>query len=153
MKQPRTFVPFSASSRVAGYVPDPATGCWNWAGSLRHGYGQLRVGSNLDGTRRIEQAHRVYYEREKGQIPAGLEIDHLCRNPRCVNPAHLEAVTTQENSHRSPLTRTGANIRKTHCHRGHLLTGDNLYIERRGKSVLRHCRSCQREMRKLRAHG
>jgi hypothetical protein len=72
--------------------------CWEWTGSRTpHGYGQIResgVGSAL------VHAHRVAYEAAVGPIPEGLEIDHLCRNRACCNPAHLEPVTHQENIQR-----------------------------------------------------
>lgn len=74
-------------------------GCWRWTG--RHttlGYGQLHVGG------RDYLAHRLMYERDRGPIPSGLELDHLCRVRDCVNPAHLEAVSHAENIRRSPLT-------------------------------------------------
>src|SRR5208282_1570897 len=62
------------------------TGCWIWMGSLHKGYGP----------------HRESYELAKGNIPAGLQLDHLCRQKTCVNPAHLEPVTCRENIRRSP---------------------------------------------------
>ena len=68
-----------------------ASGCWEWLAHLHKGYGQFGV------KRVIKYAHRVSYELLKGPIPAGLEIDHLCKNPKCVNPNHLEPVTRQEN--------------------------------------------------------
>jgi hypothetical protein len=71
------------------------TPCWVWQWSLKgDGYGQA-VGPNGPG-----KAHRIVYERLRGPIPAGLELDHLCRNPLCVNPDHLEPVTHQENLRR-----------------------------------------------------
>jgi hypothetical protein len=75
------------------YVPEPNSGCWLWIGARRnhYGYGVLRMnGQNY-------QAHRVAYERWRGQIPADMELDHLCRLPACVNPNHLEVVTHQDN--------------------------------------------------------
>lgn len=77
------------------YVIDESSGCWNWQWSTgSKEYGQLR------DTGKTKRAHRVFYERAKGPIPKGLVIDHLCRNKRCVNPDHLEAVTQGENCRR-----------------------------------------------------
>lgn len=86
-------------------------------------------------------AHRVAYELTRGPIPAGMEIDHLCRVRSCVNPDHLEAVTRGENLRRG-RGKTGA---QTHCKRGHELTPENTYryVNRRGY-VCRHCRQCRR---------
>ena len=79
---------------------DYATPCWIWARSRKpKGYGQLRrAGKTL-------YAHRVYWERENGPIPEGLELDHLCRQRACCNPAHLELVTSQENTLRGLSTK------------------------------------------------
>lgn len=108
-------------------------GCWFWTGSLgSHGYGQLRVG------RSTGLAHRVSYELLVGPIAEGLQVDHLCRVLRCVNPAHLEAVTPRTNVLRSPSAPTAVNARKTQCIRGHDFDG----IDCRGH---RFCRECQRQ--------
>jgi len=72
--------------------PVPFSGCWVWTGSLQGG-GYARI--MTDG--RMQPAHRVAYELKHGPIPDGLEMDHLCRVRCCVNPDHLEAVTTSVN--------------------------------------------------------
>ena len=78
-------------------------------------------------------AHRVAYELQVGPIPVGLQLDHLCRVRSCVNPAHLEPVTSAEN------TRRGLRAMKTHCPQGHPYAGENLLIRPTGQ---RRCRTC-----------
>jgi hypothetical protein len=83
--------------RSCGY----AKPCWVWMRSLTStGYGQWNVGRH-----RTLLAHRILWEDQNGPIPEGLELDHLCRNPRCVNPEHLEAVTHVENLRRAVTTK------------------------------------------------
>lgn len=82
------------------YEADPQTGCWNWIKTTNeNGYGVKTINY------RAHYAHRVYYQRAKGPIPDGMHLDHLCRNRRCVNPDHLEAVTPAVNAQRCATTR------------------------------------------------
>lgn len=108
--------------------------CWEWRGRQdRYGYAAFSASGRTFG------GHRVLYELLIGPIPPGLTLDHLCRNTSCVNPAHLEPVTLQENI---------ARCRTTHCKAGHEFTDENTYLYRRR----RHCRTCRREtMRRLRS--
>src|SRR3954470_20141998 len=78
---------------VIEWDEDPETGCWLWTGarSAKGGYGDVSV----SGMR--FRAHRLIYEWERGPIPEGLILDHLCCNPPCVNPDHMEVVTNREN--------------------------------------------------------
>ncbi len=73
-------------------------GCWDWQGLRVRGYGVMHCTVNSRKT--TIRAHRYAYELIVGPIPEGLTIDHLCRNPACVNPAHLEPVTIAENLRR-----------------------------------------------------
>lgn len=110
---------------------DAATGCWTWTGSKTlQGYGQMRV----DGKRLY--THRISYELHVGPIPEGLDLDHLCRNRACCNPAHLEPVTHLVNVRRG----TGP-VSRTHCPLEHPYSGDNLIKRKNGT---RGCRACER---------
>jgi 5-methylcytosine-specific restriction endonuclease McrA len=111
--------------------------CWLWTGSCNpSGYGILRT-VRPDGRWTTIGAHRVSYQLAVGPIPVSLELDHLCKVRHCVNPAHLEAVSRQENMRR------GHRANQTHCKRGHPLAGDNLHITAR-ETIQRRCRTCQR---------
>lgn len=106
------------------------SGCWMWRGDLSDsGYGMF-----WGPDRRYVIAHRWAYAHFIGQIPAEHQIDHLCRERRCVNPDHLEAVSAQENVRRQ-------RARVTHCPQGHAYAGENLVQPKRGG---RACRTCMR---------
>lgn len=87
-------------------------------------------------------AHRWAYELVVGPIPVGLTIDHLCRNPACVRPSHLEVVTMLENNLRAPTSVTAINSAKTHCPKGHPYDESNTYLMPSGG---RDCRTCINE--------
>lgn len=128
--------------RVMRRVVVNLEGCWVFTGST-NGEGYGRIGWRSDGRQTMAYAHRVVYEATVGPIPAGMVIDHLCRNRACVNPVHLEPVTERTNI----LRGTGAsarNIKKTHCPQGHALVGRNLLQMRGRKLGWRECRECKR---------
>lgn len=111
--------------------------CWVWQANNTNGYGLFRV----NGQRTPASAHRWSYEFFGGVIPEGLHIDHLCRNPSCVNPAHLEPVTPRENVLRSRGL-PAMNHQKTHCKWGHPLSGENLRTQIRNGHPKRRCKKC-----------
>lgn len=118
-------------------------GCWEWDGATtKGGYGQ--IGLYGEGGRKLTlYTHRVSYETFCGPIPEGLQIDHLCRNRRCWNPAHLEAVTGRENRARGigPALLRARYAAQTHCIRNHEFTHANTRVTKSGK---RQCKACDR---------
>ena len=115
---------------------DP-NGCWIWIGYINEGgYGRVTAW----GKPRL--AHRLVYQIEIGTIPEGLVLDHLCRNRKCVNPKHLEPVTSGENTRRGNHKNCGIRKREqTHCIRGHEFNKENTYLRPDGRRL---CRSCAR---------
>lgn len=111
------------------------TGCWNWIGQIdKDGYGRTSV------DRKIRKAHRASYELLTGSIDDSLVIDHLCKNRKCVNPAHMEQVSIKENTLRG-TSFSAVNLRKDTCVNGHQLDKENTYTRPNGK---RDCRICIR---------
>lgn len=131
--------------RFARYVQPQPNGCWEWQGYRdRNGYGVFGVlMPTANGRlRRHHGAHRASYALHKGPIPPGLCIDHLCRNPACVNPDHLEPVTHKENTLRGESF-SAVNARKRRCIHGHSLADPANVYRQGGKR--RQCRRCNLE--------
>lgn len=115
---------------------DGPLGCWNWTGRLSPaGYPRAMFSG------RRQMVYRWAYEQVYGPVPQGLECDHACRNRKCVNPGHINAVTRSENMRNIiPELRGGAfNKRKTHCPKGHPYSGNNLRV---GSNGGRGCKTC-----------
>lgn len=132
-----TPVPTAEERFWSNVVKGAVTDCWPWTGRLNkkeHGYGRISVNG------KSMQAHVYAYCLLVGPVPKGLELDHLCRNHLCVNPAHLEPVTHRVNSLRG-ISIQAINARKTHCLRGHEFTPENTARTREGG---RKCKACRR---------
>lgn len=116
--------------------------CWEWTAYRdKKGYGKFQVGNKARG------AHKVAWELLMGPVPHGLDLDHLCRNPPCVNPDHLEPVTRRENVLRGINAIPGKHhhmAQRTHCVNGHEYTEENSYhrVDRAGH---KQCKTCHRE--------
>lgn len=107
--------------------------CWTWKANCdSSGYGLFKF------NKKMVSAHRFAYKLLKGEIPKGLELDHLCRNIICVNPNHLEPVTHKENMLRG-ISPTAINAIKTHCIHGHEFNEKNTYISPVGSRACRIC--------------
>ena len=115
-------------------IPEPNSGCLIWLGATDRDYGVI-----VRRKRPKKYVHRLAYEFHVGPIPDKLQIDHLCCNKTCCNPAHLEIVTLGENTRRYFRS-------ITHCKRGHELSGDNLVHNRK----TRYCRTCRNQLQKER---
>ena len=127
-----------ARDLIAAGNGGPPDECWEWSrGRYRSGYGTVLYEDGRNG-----YAHRLSYEIHVGPIPDGLELDHICRNRACWNPAHLEPVTHAENMRRGAAARWSPV-----CPAGHPKTDENRRKGRRNYD----CRVCHRERERRRA--
>ena len=134
----------SLPARITQRLHVQVDGCITWSGAHQSaGYGHAW----WQGTTKL--VHRLMYELLVGEVPAGTELDHLCRNRACCNPLHLEAVTHRENCLRgaSPIADLA---KRTHCLRGH----SDWLVTKRGARSCRpchdeRCRNYQRRKREL----
>lgn len=133
-----------------------STPCWIYKGRADTGIRYPSISVN----NRDEKVHRVSYVEFVGPIPDGLQLDHLCRQRACFNPAHLEPVTQAENNrravpHRKPVKPRGPRGLRTVaayplCRKGHPMFGPNLRVHRNGSHL---CKQCQRETMQLIRHA
>jgi HNH endonuclease len=125
--------------------PVTESGCWIFHGTLDwQGYARI----TFQGSRK--RVHRLFYEHFRGPIYSPLEPDHLCRVHCCVNPWHLELVTSRENTLRGNSV-AARNANKTHCIHGHEYTPENT-IARKPTDGRRRCRICERANERRRYH-
>lgn len=124
-------------ANIANRIQVDANGCWLFTGCTRNGYGRALY----DG--KVRSVHRTSYMELVGEIPAGCEIDHLCRVKACCNPEHLEAVTHRVNVLRGAVMK--CNGRPPHvgtaCRHGHEYVEGSYYLNKKGH---RKCKTCRR---------
>jgi hypothetical protein len=130
--------PSTVATRWVKRVRVESPGCWIWQALLNpDGYGIYQTAL----PDRSQLAHRFVYEELVGTVPAGLQLDHLCRVRRCVNPDHLEPVTPAEN-----IRRSARHYPKAQCRKGHALTEQNTHVHTDRHGVTRRrCRKCSAE--------
>lgn len=114
--------------------------CWPWKNAKsKLGYGRICWRGHNHNAHRV--AWEIYNNRKADPKK---HVDHLCRNPSCVNPAHLELVNSRENTIVRTVKGNGAiRSRQTHCLRGHEFTSANTYLHKSRK--VRVCRACHRD--------
>ena len=114
-------------------IPD---GCWEWSGSLTmEGYAtNVSVNGTSGPDRERHLPHRLIFQWFKWDIPDGMTIDHLCKNRKCMNPDHMEAVTAGENVRRG--------LKRAYCKRGHPQTPENRYVYKANGRTRERCRPC-----------
>lgn len=126
---------------VTHSVVDDETGCWNWEGpSTEAGYGRVIVNGVYEPTHRVSYALYIY------AVPDSLHLDHICENKKCINPDHVEPVTSARNRNLSAkfnLRPTGVYRRKDYCKHGHPWSAANTYVS--PKSGARSCITCRKE--------
>ena len=134
-------------------ISNPGLGqCWLGLASVDHGgYGRIGL-PYVRGNKyhpKWTGAHRVAYELCIGPIPEEKQCDHLCRNPQCVNPSHIELVSARENTMRSKSF-SAFNARKIHCPQGHPYDLFNTYIDKLNR---RYCKICSAARSRSRSRG
>jgi hypothetical protein len=121
--------------------------CWTWRSTVtRYGYAQFYTSKWYGSETKSLLGHRVSYFLLHGELPEGLDLDHLCRNRRCVNPHHLEAVTRSINVLRGLIPEIKRAYFKsiTKCHNGHEFTPENTRLQNNKGYMVRECLACKR---------
>lgn len=129
-------------------IPEPNTGCYLFTGRLdRKGYGQMSVGKH-----KKRGAHRLAFQAKHGYLTPGLVIDHRCKTWSCVNPDHMEEVTSRVNTLRGSSPPAG-HVLQSRCKNGHSFSAANTYVAPDGQRQCRICnkRAQERYRAKLRA--
>lgn len=128
-----TIPPFDVA-KFLRHIVKQRNGCWSYNMARdKHGY------SNCTINRDKYRAHRVCFTLFNGQIKRGKVLDHICRNTYCINPDHLREVSPRTNVLENSEGVAAINLAKTHCYKGHELSGENLRVSN-GKRVCRKCR-------------
>lgn len=140
-----------ARERLLAKIEIQISGCWNWLGAMCPVGGYGRMVLKLHNWR-TTLTHRAAYRIFIGKIPAGLHIDHLCRNRQCANPHHMRLVTPKQNV-LCGIGISAQNAVKTECAHGHAFSEENTYFYPDGPHAgERVCRMCGKlRMRTYRA--
>lgn len=128
----------------SGRNPDKPD-CWEWTAHTVKGYGHFRC--KIDGVNKSPGAHKYIWEKTNNQrVPKGLEVCHLCNNPLCVRPDHLEVGTRSHNQRYSVTHGNHKESRKTHCKHGHRYDDASTYwkISKRTGLQTRDCKICHK---------
>jgi len=132
----------AAAGRLESKIAVTDTGCHEWQGSRLRGYGSFWMNG------RLWRAHRAAWTLFRSPIPKGMCVLHTCDSPGCVNIEHLYLGTQKDNSQDRKRRGRHPQHQQTHCKRGHLLSGGNLYKRADGH---RDCRACNK-IRSARAY-
>lgn len=127
--------------RIYPKIVEQPSGCWDWQGCKHPRTGHGKFGYNALGRTVTHYVHKWVWEYLVDPVPDGLVIDHLCRNTKCCNPAHLEPVTPLVNTLRGEAP-SALNARKEKCHRGHLYTPEDTYRIAKQRRSVRVCATC-----------